>query len=86
MIYDWVLQWISRRQFDTAPAMLVEQQRAHCKSVLVVDGEVVVLLGSAVEFRVPDLHIGLAWSKAHWIAAWLSWCILPELRVAEAVV
>lgn len=66
--------------------MLVEQQRAHCKSVLMVDGEVFVLFGAAVEFGVPEFDVGLVGGEAHGVAAGFAGRVVPEFRVCEAVV
>jgi hypothetical protein len=66
--------------------MLVEQQRTHGKRVFVVDGEIIKLLRSAVQLRVPELDVGLVRKQAHGVSALFSRGFVPELRVLEALV
>lgn len=86
VIDNGVFKRIFRPQLDTASAMLVEQQRTHGERVFAVDGEIRVLLGSAVELRVPELDVGLVGCEAHGVAAGFSRGLVPERRVVEAVV
>ena len=69
-----------------APRPGAEQLGNHAERVLVVDGEVVILLRSAVALRGEELDAGLLGRKAHGVATWLTGRILPELRVGHAVV
>lgn len=66
--------------------MLVEQEGTYREGVLVVDGEVGILFGPAVELGVPEFDVRLVGEEAHGVSAFFPGCVLPEGRVFEALV
>ena len=83
---DRVLLWILGLERHGTAGLGREELGNHGKGVLVVDGELVVLLGTAVALRREELDVGLLRGEAHGVAAGLAGGIAPEGLVLETVV
>lgn len=59
VVHHGVLRRVLAFQLHAPSAMLVKQQSAHGERVFMINWEISVLLGPAVEFSVPELDVGL---------------------------
>lgn len=83
---DRLVQRILRPQRHGAAGPGPKQLRDHGEGVLVVHGELVELLRSAVQLRREELDVGLLRGQAHRVSPRLARRAVPQLRILQPVV
>lgn len=83
---DRILLWILGLERHRAAGLGREELGNHGKGMFLIDGELVILLGTAVAFGGEELDVGLFGGEAHWVAAGLAGGVAPEGLILETVV